>query len=195
MAITVEPLRGQRYQGVVPLVEESLAASLDAYFRQSEQLGTRLWLAADGQRAGGLLLQQLPTHVAEDPELRGDQWQHACSLAATVTEEELLELDGNRLLHRLYHQDPLRLFEPSPVSFHCSCSRERTRNALATLDRKELEELLAEHRLRPVFLFDRVSTRRIAAEEFVDVDPQLHSLLSVNDPGEYHKALSAAGLA
>ena len=48
------------------------------------------------------------------------------------------------LLHRLYHQDPLRLFEPSPVSFHCSCSRERTRNALATLDRKELEELLAE---------------------------------------------------
>ena len=63
LAITIDPEQGQRYQGIVPLVEDSLANSLDAYFRHSEQLGTRLWLAADGQRAAGLLLQQLPAEL------------------------------------------------------------------------------------------------------------------------------------
>jgi molecular chaperone Hsp33 len=144
LAITVDPTDGQRYQGIVPLQQGSLAQSLDAYFEQSEQLKTRIWLAADGQRAGGLLLQQLPVQIADDNTLRLQQWERACSLAATVREAELLELHANKLLYRLYHQDPVRLFEPSPVKFHCTCSRERTRNALATLHPTELEELLTE---------------------------------------------------
>jgi molecular chaperone Hsp33 len=144
LAITVDPTNGQRYQGIVPMQQGSLARSLDAYFEQSEQLKTRIWLAADGQRAGGLLLQQLPVQIADDDNLRLQQWEHACSLAATVQEAELLALHADHLLYRLYHQDPVRLFEPFLVRFHCTCSRERTRNALASLHPAELEELLTD---------------------------------------------------
>jgi molecular chaperone Hsp33 len=144
LAITVDPTNGQRYQSIVPLRQGSLALSLDAYFEQSDQLKTRIWLAADGQRAGGLLLQELPAQITNNDAQRLQQWEHACSLAATVKDAELLELEGDHLLYRLYHQDPVRLFEPSPVSFQCTCSRERTRNALFTLPPLELEELLEE---------------------------------------------------
>ena len=144
LAITIDPANGQRYQGIVPLVQDSLAHSLDAYFAQSEQLKTRFWLAADGERAAGLLLQQLPAQITEDDTLRLQQWEHACSLAATVQGNELLLLSAEQLLYRLYHEDPVRLFEPGKVSFCCSCSRERTRNALASLNPAEIEELLEE---------------------------------------------------
>ncbi len=144
LAITIDPEQGQRYQGIVPLEGASLAASIDAYFEQSEQLGTRLWLAADGDRAGGLLLQQLPAQVEKTAGSRAQQWQHACTLAATVAEDELLALDTRDLLGRLYHEDPLRLFEPSPVRFACTCSRERTLGALATLNPAEIEDILGE---------------------------------------------------
>lgn len=144
LAITVDPANGQRYQGIVPLVEHSLAHSLDAYFEQSEQLKTRFWLAADGHSAAGLLLQQLPTQVTEDTDERLQQWEHVCSLAATLRSTELLELGAPQWLYRLYHEDPVRLFEPHTVTFACSCSRERTRNALATLNPVEVAELLEE---------------------------------------------------
>jgi molecular chaperone Hsp33 len=144
LAITVDPTNGQRYQSIVPLRQGTLAQSLDAYFEQSEQLKTRIWLAADGQWAGGLLLQELPAQITNNETQRLQQWEHACSLAATVREAELLELGTEQLLYRLYHQDPVRLFEPSPVSFRCTCSRERTYNALSTLPPPELEELLEE---------------------------------------------------
>jgi len=144
LAITVDPSHGNRYQSIVPLVEDSLAHSLDAYFEQSEQLATRFWLAGDQHRAGGMLLQQLPAQSEADNVTRTEQWQHACALAATVKEDELLELGAGQLLHRLYHENPVRLFESSPVAFKCSCSRERTLNALASIDRSEIEEILHE---------------------------------------------------
>jgi molecular chaperone Hsp33 len=144
LAITVEPLRGKPYQGIVPLSENSLAASLDAYFEQSEQLQTRLWLASDGQQAAGLLLQQLPAQLQRSADVRARQWQHASTLAATVSNEELLQLPAETLLHRLYHEDPVRLFDPRAVRFHCSCSEQRSRSALAALPPHELEEILAE---------------------------------------------------
>jgi molecular chaperone Hsp33 len=144
LAITIDPTNGQRYQGIVPLTGSSLAHSLDAYFEQSEQLKTRFWLAADEHRARGLLLQQLPSKITADSGESEHQWEHACSLAATIQAQELLELAPQELLYRLYHQDPVRLFSPSPVVFHCSCSRERTRHALSALDPAELEDLLEE---------------------------------------------------
>lgn len=144
LAITIDPDKGQRYQGIVSLQEDSLAANLDNYFEQSEQLKTRFWLACDGEKAAGLLLQQLPAQLIEHDEARLHQWEHVSSLAATIQAEELLELSAEQLLHRLYHEDPLRLFEPAAVTFRCSCSRTRTRNALASLDPAEVEELLEE---------------------------------------------------
>ncbi len=144
LAITIDPLRGKRYQGVVPLEEGSLARSLDAYFRQSEQLGTRVWLAADEHRAGGLLLQQLPAQLTLDSAQRAGQWEHTSTLAATLESAELLELESRELLHRLYHEDELRLFEPRPVRFHCDCSRERSLNALSAVSAAEIEDILQE---------------------------------------------------
>lgn len=144
LAITVEPAEGQRYQGIVPLAGESLAECLDAYFEQSEQLHTRLWLACDGRRAAGLLLQQLPSKVTPDPVTREQQWQHVCALASTVTAEELLSLSSTDLLYRLYHQDRVRLFEPRPLRFCCSCSRDRSRRALETLGEAEITSILDE---------------------------------------------------
>lgn len=144
LAVTIDPSNGQRYQGIVPLLQGSLARSLDSYFEHSEQLKTRIWLAADGQRASGLLLQQLPAQLTVDDALRREQWDHVCALATTVKGAELLTLPSENLLHRLYHEDPVRLFEPIGVRFQCSCSRERTRNALSTLGATDILELLDE---------------------------------------------------
>ena len=128
----------------MPLLGDSLAHSLDAYFEQSEQLGTRFWLAADDQRASGLLLQQLPAQLTSDPAERAQQWEHACALAATIQPLELLELSAEELLYRLYHEESLRLFTPAAISFACSCSRQRTLRALAAIAAAELESLLQE---------------------------------------------------
>jgi molecular chaperone Hsp33 len=144
LAITIEPLQGKRYQGIVPLSGHSLAASLDAYFEQSEQLQTRLWLACDGGSAAGLLLQQLPAQISRESQLREQQWQHICTLGETVTADELLRLPPADLLYRLYHDDPVRLFDPRPVSFQCSCSLQRSRNALSAIAATELEDILNE---------------------------------------------------
>jgi molecular chaperone Hsp33 len=144
LAITVEPDNGQRYQGIVPLVKDSLAHSLDAYFQQSEQLQTRIWLAADGHRAAGFLLQQLPPQITATEAIRLQQWEHLSTLASTLTDDELLVMNTADLLYRRYHEEPVRLFEPNPVSFHCSCSRERTFSALASLGAADVEELLQE---------------------------------------------------
>ena len=144
LAITIDPAHGQRYQGIVPLEQGSLSNSLDGYFKRSEQLNTRVWLAADGHRAAGLLLQQLPALITTDDDERAQQWEHVYSLASTVTDCELRELESEQLLYQLYNEDRVRLFEPSDVSFNCSCSRERTHNALLTLNPADIEELLEE---------------------------------------------------
>jgi molecular chaperone Hsp33 len=144
LAITIDPTRGERYQGIVPLGEDSLAHSLESYFKQSEQLGTRLWLAAGGRGAAGMLLQQLPAQLVQEPEQRQQEWDHVCALASTVKNEELLTLAAPEIVHRLYHEDAIRLFEPLSAEFKCSCSRERTLNALSSLPASDILELLEE---------------------------------------------------
>ncbi|MDX5372946.1 MAG: Hsp33 family molecular chaperone HslO [Pseudomonadaceae bacterium] len=144
LALTIDPAKGQRYQGIVELEGDSLAASLTAYFATSEQLPTRFWLRADGQRARGLLLQQLPAQQQTDAEERQESWNHLLTLADTLSAEELLGLDNQTLLHRLYHQEELRLFEPSPLQFRCSCSRERSARALVSIGQADAEALLEE---------------------------------------------------
>ncbi len=140
--ITIDPRQGQRYQGVVPLEGNNLAECLEGYFRQSEQLPTRVWLAADGERAAGLFLQELPARA--DSETRSEQWQHLTTLATTITAKELLHLSGQELLHRLFHQEQLRLLRSDNLVFRCSCSQQRTEAMLLSLGRPEAEQILAE---------------------------------------------------
>lgn len=138
LAVTLLPDQGDSYQGIVPLDSGRLQDCLRTYFDQSEQLPTALWLACDGERAGGLLLQALPGH--EDTH----QWEHLCTLANTLRDEELLGLPHSTLLHRLFHQDPYTTFDATPVQFQCTCNAERSRQALAMLGRDDLYRLLAE---------------------------------------------------
>jgi len=140
LAVTLLPDEGESYQGVVPLEGRRLQDCLADYFGLSEQLPTALWLASDGQRAAGLMLQAMP---AAD-EASSDNWQHLHVLANTVTNDELLSLSCDVLLHRLFHQEEVRVFEAEPVRFQCTCSAERSRSALAVLGRDDLNKLFSE---------------------------------------------------
>lgn len=143
LAIIIDPDKGERYQGIVPLDSDNLAGCLQHYFDQSEQLPTRFWLSSSEQTATGLMLQALPQQLASADE-NDDHWSTAVQLANTVKDEELLTLEHSEILYRLFHEEQIRLFEPAAVKFECSCSRARSGNALTSLGRSEVESLLAE---------------------------------------------------
>lgn len=144
LAMTVDPAQGQRYQGLVALDGASLAECLNSYFASSEQLESRFVLHADGRRARGFLLQQLPVDCVPDGEPRAASWQHLVALANTLSAEELLGLDNATVLHRLFHEEQVRLFETQELQFSCSCSRERSQRALLSLGRQDVLALLQE---------------------------------------------------
>lgn len=139
--ITLDPRDGKQvYQGIVALEGNSVAEILQNYMTRSEQLETRLWLAADEYAASGMLLQQLPEQAAGD----GDAWPRMIQLTDTLRGDELLQLPTQELLHRLYHEEDVRLFEAQPVFFHCTCSRENVGQMLRMLGAEEIEAVLTE---------------------------------------------------
>ena len=140
LVMTIEPsAQGERYQGIVPLEGASLAACLEGYFQRSEQLPTRLWLTADDQSAAGMLLQVLPQHEPD-----AEAWRRVTVLADTLTSKELSTLSAEQLLHRLYHEEDVRLFESLPVSFRCRCSRAGIEATLRGLGEDEVCGILKE---------------------------------------------------
>jgi molecular chaperone Hsp33 len=143
LTVTLETEEGgQRYQGIVPISGGRLAESLQLYFENSEQLPTRLWLHADASGASGMLLQKLPQESGSlDIE---DAWRRVQLIGDTLTSEELRTLSDQEILHRLFNEDDVRLFEPSPVYFRCRCSRERVSGMLQGLGEKETRSVLAE---------------------------------------------------
>ena len=143
LILTIDPIKGQRYQGIVDLVGANLSECFTNYFLQSQQINTRFWLTASEGRARGLLLQQLPVDRQRDEEEREDSWQHVIALGGTVKAEEWA-LDNETLLHRLYHEEAVRLFDIQPLRFRCSCSRERSGNALVSLGETDALNLVEE---------------------------------------------------
>lgn len=139
LVITIEPEKGNRYQGIVPLDKPQLAQCLEDYFEQSEQLPTRIVLAADTHKAAGFLLQVLPGKGTDED---SENWNRITHLGSTLTSEELLTLDNETLLYRLYHEESVRFYEPSELSFHCDCSRERSLIALQSVPADELDDIL-----------------------------------------------------
>jgi molecular chaperone Hsp33 len=148
LTVTLETDEGaQRYQGIVPIEGERLADSIQAYFQNSEQLPTRLWLHADVHGASGMLLQKLPgagSLPAADAAQIEDAWRRVQLIGDTLTPEELRTLADAEILHRLFNEDDLRLFEPSPVYFRCRCSRERVAGMLQGLGETETRSVIAE---------------------------------------------------
>jgi molecular chaperone Hsp33 len=149
------------YQGVVPLHGDrreplqQVQQVLEHYMLQSEQLDTRLVLAADGQVAAGLLIQRMPVeggaNLAGAPARRNEDdiglseaFNRIALLAATLTRAELLTLEPSAVLHRLFWEETVRVFEPRRPHFHCRCSRERVRGMLRSLGRQECESLIVE---------------------------------------------------
>lgn len=143
VVITITPDQGRQYQGIVPLSGDTLAECLQGYFQQSEQLPTSLWLASGNNRAAGLLLQRLPNQLATT-DGNNQMWEHLDALASTLQMEELLNLDDQTILHRLFHDTPPQLPDAQPLQFGCTCSRDRNRNALISLGNQELQQLLDE---------------------------------------------------
>lgn len=137
LAITIENPAGPgrepvRYQGLVPLESDSLAGAFEGYFRQSEQLPTRILLAADDRRAAGLMLQKLPGDEGDD-----DGWARAGALFDTLSPAELLDWPAATMLHRLFHEEAPQALGQRPLRFACSCSRERVGAMLRSLGRDE----------------------------------------------------------
>lgn len=135
----------QAYQGIVPLEGDSIAEALEQYMLRSEQLETRIWLAADAARCSGLLLQRLPLQGGNQQAevLSADEtWQRAQRLAETLTSKEMLEVTQDTLLHRLFWEETLLTFDPRPISWKCSCTRERVADMLKMLGRAEVEDIL-----------------------------------------------------
>lgn len=139
LALTIEPAQGQRYQGVVPLEQQSIAGCLEDYFSRSEQLPTRIKLACDGKTAAGMLLQVLPAAQGGS-----EDWNRIGMLAETLTSEELLGLDNESMLFRLFHEENCRLYEPELLEFHCDCSKARCEKALQLVGKEELLQAVKE---------------------------------------------------
>jgi molecular chaperone Hsp33 len=151
LTVTLETDDGaQRYQGIVPIAGERLADSLQHYFDNSEQLPTRLWLHADAAGATGMLIQKLPHEGAgaraHAPDMAAvdDAWRRVQLIGDTLTFEELRTLRDEQILHRLFNEDDVRLYEPAPVYFRCRCSRERVAGMLQGLGEAETRSVLAE---------------------------------------------------
>jgi molecular chaperone Hsp33 len=151
--ITLDPadkMPGQQpYQGVVPLVGDTMATVIENYMLRSEQMDTKLWLAADDNVARGLLLQKLPRNSnAEDQVAQATEeedietWNRALALGGTLKREELLSVDVPTLLKRLFWEETIRVFDPMNPEFRCTCSREKVGNMLKMLGREEVDSAL-----------------------------------------------------
>ncbi len=179
MAITVEArAQGDRYQGIVDLAADNLAGALENYFGQSEQLDTRLWLSASSDSAAGLLLQLMPG--TDESGLREEQedWNRLNYLSGTITDQELQVLSVREILHRLYSEEDVRLFEPDSISFLCGCSRERIENMLKGLGYQEVRETFEQEQVvsvecefcKQTYEFDAVDIEELFAD---GINPQV----------------------
>ncbi len=131
----------QAYQSVVPIMSPSMGENLMHYFAQSEQIASRVWLAVNEDKAAGMLLQLMP---GQDTLQREQFWEYAVQLGQTISEEELLMLDNPTILHRLYHETELRLYNARHVHFRCRCNLEKMKQALMVLGKQDLEQLVQE---------------------------------------------------
>lgn len=162
----------QAYQGIVPLEGATIAQALEQYMLRSEQLHTRIWLAADSLHCSGLLLQRLPLQGGAqqaDNDTANETWTRAQQLADTLTSTEMLATAQDTLLHRLFWQETLHVSAPRAIHWKCSCTRERVVDMLRMLGKGEIDEILQEQGKVEVacefcgqpYLFDALDTEAL----------------------------------
>ena len=128
----------------MPLEGDTIAAALEQYMLRSEQLDTRIWLAADSRLCTGLLLQRLPAQGGNQQAALStaqESWDRAQQLAQTLNQSEMLGTDQDTLLHRLFWDELLHSFEPRTVTWRCSCSQERVADMLRMLGKPEVQDM------------------------------------------------------
>ncbi|WP_040725880.1 Hsp33 family molecular chaperone HslO [Thiomicrorhabdus sp. Kp2] len=139
--MTLENTQTQHhFQSYVPREGDSIAQAFETYLSQSEQLPSKLWLAANEQSLGGVLIQKMPETDGHDE----DGWDRVLHIATTVKEEELTTLDSEALLHRLFHEELIELFEAEEVLYECPQDKERVTNMLLSLGEEEVRKVLEE---------------------------------------------------
>lgn len=142
MVLTINQYnKTQAYQSVVPIKSTSMSENLMEYFAQSEQISTKVWFAVNEESAAGILLQLMPGENSIEKE---QFWEYAVHIGQTITEDELLSLNNETILYRLYHEVKVRLFEPQGVNFSCKCTPEKMKQVLKVLGKEDLEKLLTE---------------------------------------------------
>lgn len=164
--ITLDPKDGgQTYQGIVPIEGETISEVLQNYMQRSEQIETRIWLSCDARSSAGMLLQKLPETLTQD----ADAWDRLNHLASTLQTHELLNTPPERLLYQCFHQETVRVFDPQPVSFNCTCSASSVGNMLKMLGHEELSSILQEQNIVEVncdfcnkkYTFDAVDVEQL----------------------------------
>ena len=182
LVITITPEEGARYQGIVSLESDSLASSLESYFAQSEQLATRIWIRTGGTTAeplaAGMLLQELPA----SNEQHAEEFDHLSKLTDTIKDEELFTLPAEEILYRLYHEEEVRLFAPQQIQFRCTCSRERSEQALLQIGKVEVDAMIHEQGQIDMhcdycgthYRFDAIDAQALFAEGRSPADGAVH---------------------
>lgn len=165
----------RNYQGVVAWRGNSLVESIEGYFKESEQLATRIWLSVDNSHAAGLLLQVMPGKESApygmEKEMIAMQWERLVSASSQMQKPDMLQLGCEHLLRKLYPQEDVRVFEAQPVAFRCTCTRKRGEDAILVLGKEEAEEELNEKQVLTVtcdfcnkeYEFDKVDVAAIFA--------------------------------
>jgi len=172
LVLTIEPEKGEPYQGIVPLTGDRLENAVETYFAQSEQLKTRLWLFANEHQAAGLLIQELPAQQGADTQ---EDWARIEALANTISKQELLTLPCAEVLHRLFNEEQVRLFDAETVSFKCRCSAQKVESTLLSLGRAAIDEIIQDQGEIIVdckfcsrqYKFDKVDIGRVFSEAVV----------------------------
>lgn len=178
LVITITPEEGERYQGVVALDKATLAECLEEYFTQSEQLATKVMLMTDlsqtNARAAGMLLQILPSQAQNTDVSQDTEFEHVVKLSETLTDEEMFGLPVNDILYRLFHQEEVEVYPPHDVKFACTCSKQRSADALRNVEKAELLQIIEEdgsikmncQYCHAEYQFDSVDVEAIHAGQF-----------------------------
>lgn len=164
LVVTIEADKNNKpYQSIVP-IKGTIKDSLIYYFHQSEQLPTDFWFAVSDEQAVGMLLQQVPDKL--QAENREAIWQEVNLLADSLKIDELLALDNETILYRLFHEHTLRLFDPKLVRFYCPCNRSKMLEAVKIMGEEEVDNLFKTHKTidvtcefcREYYAFDKLDT-------------------------------------
>lgn len=145
LGLTLEKGKGGSYQSLIQLENDDIIKGLEDYFEKSEQIKTRLHLATSDTHTAGMLIQAMP--LSEDKgslQIEDEAFNRIQYLFRTLTDAELLGQSNDEILHRLFHEEKVRVFDPTGIRFMCGCSQESSKAAIQSLGEEDAKALISE---------------------------------------------------